>query len=85
MNNEWAALIEWTDNITISDRPSSDYVPKLQERFAPDELRQMYAWHALPDGWYEMDYAMFLKERRKRIAKVIQEGFLKLKEHAQES
>ena len=79
------ALIEWSDNITISDRPPSDYVPKLQERFAPDELRQMYAWHALPDGWYEMDYTTFLKERRERIAKVIQEGFLKLKEHAQES
>jgi len=46
----------------------------------------MYTWHALPDGWYEeMNYAMFLKERQKQIVKVIQEGFLKLKEHVQKS
>jgi len=79
------ALVEWSDNIAISDRPPRDYVPELEKRFTSDELRQMYAWHALPDGWYEMDYATFLKERRKRIAQVIRNGFEKLKEGMQES
>jgi hypothetical protein len=77
------ALVEWSDNIAISDRPPRDYVPELEKRFAPDELRQMYAWHALPGGWYELDYATFLEERRKRIAQVIREGFLRLKEEVQ--
>ncbi|RLC67209.1 MAG: hypothetical protein DRI48_02890, partial [Chloroflexi bacterium] len=79
------ALVEWSDNIAISDQSPREYVPQLEKRFASDELRKMYTWHALPDGWYEMDYATFLKERRKRIAQVIRNGFEKLKEDMQES
>ena len=74
------ALVEWSDNIAISGRPPRDYVPGLEKRFTSDELRQMYEWHALPDGWYEMDYPTFLEQRRKRIARVIRNGFEKLKE-----
>ena len=74
------SLVEWSDNIAISDRPPRNYVPELEKRFTSDELRQMYAWHALPDGWYEMDYATFLEQRRKRIAQVIRNGFEKLRE-----
>jgi len=58
------ALVEWSDNIAISDRPPIDYVPELEKRFTSDELREMYAWHTLLDGWYGMDYASFLEERR---------------------
>lgn len=79
------ALVEWSDNIAISDRPPRDYVPELEKRFTSDELRQMYVWHALPDRWYEMDYSTFLEKRRKRIARVIQKGFEKLKEGALKS
>jgi len=79
------ALVEWSDNIAISDRPPRDYVPELEKRFTSDELRQMYTWHALPDDWYKMDYATFLEERRKRIAQMIRNGFEKLKEEVQES
>jgi hypothetical protein len=79
------ALVEWSDNIAISDRPPRDYVPELEKRFAPDELQQMYEWHALPGRWYELEYATFLEERRKRIAQVIRRGFMKLKEQVRES
>ncbi len=72
------ALVEWSDNIAISDRSPRDYVPELEKRFTSDELRRMYDWHALPEHWYEMDYATFLEERRKRIAKVIRDGFFSL-------
>ena len=37
-------------------------------------------WHALPKGWEEMEYSEFLEARRKGIAKVIRDGFLKLSE-----
>lgn len=72
------ALVEWSDNIAISDRPPGEYVSEMEARFTPQELQQMYHWHALPPHWYEMEYPQFLKERRKRIAEIIHEGFEKL-------
>ncbi len=72
------ALVEWSDNIKISDRAPSDYVPELEERFASDELQQMYDWHGLPSNWYELDYKDFLKERRRRVALIIKSGFERL-------
>ena len=72
------ALVEWSDNIKISDRAPRDYVPELEERFASDELQQMYDWHGLPSNWYELDYEDFLKERRRRIALIIKSGFERL-------
>ena len=72
------ALVEWSDNIKISDRAPRDYVPELEKRFASDELQQMYDWHGLPSNWYELDYEDFLKERRRRIALIIKSGFERL-------
>lgn len=74
------ALVEWSDNIAISDQPPRDYVPKLEQRFTPDELQRMYDLHALPERWYEMDFYEFLEQRRKRIAQVIRRGFMRLRE-----
>lgn len=73
------ALVEWSDNIAISDQSPDCYVPKMEERFKHDELVQMYKWHALPERWYEMDYHSFLDQRRGKIASIIREGFNKLK------
>jgi len=72
-------LVEWSDNIRISDQAPKEYVPAMEQRFSAEELRSMYDLHALPEKWYEMDYQTFLKERRKRIADVIHRGFLHLK------
>ena len=72
------ALVEWSDNIKISDRAPSDYAPELEKRFASDELQRMYDWHGLPSNWYELDYEDFLKERRRRIALIIKFGFERL-------
>lgn len=74
------ALVEWSDNIAISDQPPRYYVPKLEQRFTPDELQRMYDLHALPERWYEMDFYEFLEQRRKRIAQVIRRGFMRLRE-----
>lgn len=72
------ALVEWNDNIAISDTPPSDYAPKYWERLTPKEQADQAFWHALPNGWEQMEYAQFLEERRKRIAEVIQAGFDRL-------
>lgn len=69
------ALVEWSDNIDVSNRPPSEYVPEMEKRFSPGEIQEMYRLHALPERWYEMTYQDFLKERRKRMAEVIRQGF----------
>lgn len=86
LNRDWRdinqvanyALVEWRDNLDISDRPPEKYAPEYEARFAPEELAQMYWFHALPEKWYTMEYKSFLEERRKRMAAVIQEGFMRI-------
>lgn len=72
------ALVEWDDNIAISDIPPKDYWPKYANRFSDAELKEMMHWHALPEGWQEMSYQEFLVARRPLIAKVIRQGYEKL-------
>lgn len=71
------ALLEWVDNIDISDSPPASYLPRyLRERpMSDDELRMMSYWHALPTGWTTMEYAEFLKNRQQLLARVIRDGF----------
>ncbi len=72
------ALVEWDDNIAISDIPPSAYWPKYSGRFTPEELAEMMRWHGLPQGWQQMDYPTFLTARRPLIAQVIRAGYEKL-------
>lgn len=72
------ALVEWDDNIAISDIPPKEYWPKYAARFTSDELKAMMHWHALPEGWQEMDYQSFLVARRPMIAQVIKQGYQRL-------
>jgi hypothetical protein len=72
------ALVEWSDNVSIADTPPSDYFPKYATRFLPDELVQMCYWHALPQGWENLEYQDFLTVRRKGMANVIRDGFKQL-------
>jgi len=43
-----------------------------------ETLSQMYYWHALPDGWEQMDSPDFLVARRERMAQVIKAGYERL-------
>lgn len=72
------ALVEWGDNNRIADLAPSDYYSQYAARFSDAELQQMMWWHALPDGWHEMDYETFLTQRRRLIGLVTREGFLRL-------
>lgn len=69
------ALLEWPDNIDISDTAPRDYVPALRERFAADEWERMADLHALPSGWETLDYDDFLAARCRLMASVIRRGF----------
>lgn len=72
------ALVEWSDNIAISDKEPKVYLPIYEQRFANDELEKMRYWHALPENWIDLDYRDFLNQRRKMIAKVVEAAFSKL-------
>ncbi len=44
------ALLEWPENIDISDMPPAEYVPKSQPRFTTEEWGRMHELHALPEN-----------------------------------
>ena len=69
------ALLEWQDNAKISDQAPQEYVPKVEEKFHPEELKKMHYLHALPSDWFLMDYKEFLVKRRELIALVIRDGY----------
>jgi hypothetical protein len=71
------ALVEWSDNIDISDSPPSEYFPRyIEEReISASELEQLSYWHALPEGWETMSYEEFLISRRRAMAEVIRAGY----------
>ncbi len=72
------ALVEWHDNIDISDRPPTVYVSQYETRFSSADLQEMYRFHALPEQWHTMDYPTFLEERRRSMADIIRQGFMHL-------
>ena len=72
------ALMEWGDNVDISDQAPAEYLPAMKNRFSQAELNQMYRLHALPENWEHMDYKDFLEKRRELMARVIAEGYTTL-------
>lgn len=72
------AYIEYGDNVKISDQSPAEYLAELRPK-NKKVLEKMYYWHALPENWELMDYSKFLEKRRELIAKVILDGYKKLK------
>lgn len=72
------ALVEWNDNIDISDQQPSEYITTYTSRFGTEELQLMYRLHGLPENWESMEYADFLEQRRKNIAAIIHEAYEKI-------
>lgn len=73
------ALLEWPDNIEISDDPPMEYVARIQPRFPESDWQEMQEHHALPAQWNTLPYDDFLIERRKLMAAIIRKGFDSLK------
>lgn len=69
------ALLEWPENIGISDTPPSEYVPEIAKRFSKADWARMHEAHALPAGWEGMEYGDFLDARRRLMASIIRRGF----------
>ncbi len=73
------ALVEWGDNVKISDQTPHEYLPELKNRFSKPETERMYKLHALPENWEHMEYNDFLERRRELMAMVIAKGYETLK------
>jgi len=72
------AMVEWIDNIEISDRDPAEYWPAelaKKHHLGADRLARQRYWHALPDGWERLSYQDFLTARRPLLAKVVREAF----------
>lgn len=74
------ALVDWSDNIAISDLAPSEYWPQQlgAKNLSGDKLKHAQYWHALPDGWETMAFDDFLAERRKRMAFVVRDAMARL-------
>lgn len=79
------ALVEWIDNIGISDRDPAEYWPAelaKKPHLGAERLARQRYWHALPDGWETMTYPEFLAARRPLLAKVVRDAFGLLRDPA---
>jgi hypothetical protein len=65
------SYVEWPENIEISATPPSEYWPRYESQFTPQDRLH----HALPNDWPELSYDEFLAERRSLMADVIKLGF----------
>jgi hypothetical protein len=74
------AIVGWEVNGQISDEAPHDYWPVWVQKYgrSAEELDEMRFWHALPEGWQDMDYHQFLAVRRQMMARVIRAGFDRL-------
>jgi hypothetical protein len=82
------ALVEWSDNIKISDQAPPEYWPaqvqakKSTSGLTDDRLARQVHWHALPDSWQTLTYQDFLAQRRRLMAAVVKDAFGLLADHS---
>jgi hypothetical protein len=80
------ALVEWSDNIAISDDAPTKYWPEqlADKKLLPERLKQQMYWHALPQDWETMSYPDFLEARRRLMGVVVRDAFARLREQGYE-
>ena len=72
------AFIEWHDNIEILDTSPAEYMKDQLAKIPAMDKPAIYEMHALPDGWENLNYFDFLKQRRALMAQVVKKGFERL-------
>jgi hypothetical protein len=72
------ALVEWSDNISISAASPAEYYPIYVSNVPAPELSRIEFWHALPGEWHEMAYSDFLEARRQLMARVVRSAWERL-------
>ena len=71
--------LDYVTNIDISDDPPVEYVERYRNRMGETELSQnLRRIMPLPPDFEKMEYIEFLKERRLRMAQIVQKAYKKL-------
>ena len=68
-------LVDYQNNIYISDDAPSDYVVKYKEKMGDTEYERCCREHALPVGFEHLDYEEFLRRRRVLMAELVRRAF----------
>jgi len=71
-------FLEFEDNIEISDANPREYFDMVKNRFNETEISSMFAEHAIPKNFYELEYDEFLRQRRQLMAAIIKTAFNKI-------
>ena len=71
-------LLDYANNIYISDDDPSVYVKRYREELGEEEYERNCREHALPLGFENMSYEEFLEERRKLMAQLSKIAFDRL-------
>lgn len=72
------ALVEWNDNIAISDKAPSAYWPEQigsKPHLTAQRLERQQRHHALPESWTGLAFGDFLMRRRQLMASVVRDAF----------
>jgi hypothetical protein len=69
------AFVDWPENIQISAEDPATYWPAMTQALSQERIERQGHLHALPHGWEQLDYDVFLERRRARLADVVREGF----------
>ena len=71
---------DWATNNLISDRPPHEYWPDLlaARDFVGESLQRQMRWHGLPENWTTLPYEEYLDQRRRLIAAVVRDGYMRL-------
>lgn len=70
--------IDYPTNIDISDKPPAEYVGEYRTKLGEDGYRQTCAENALPENFENMEYPVFLAERRRLMAEIIRKAYERL-------
>ena len=70
---------EWPADLQAGERAPTDHWMNAIRRLDPERRKRHEYWHALPTGWHQTeDHGRFLENRRRLIARVVQDGFERL-------
>ena len=70
--------LDYNTNIDISDDPPSDYVERYRQKLGEEGYKKTCAENALPVDLETMEYPVFLEKRRRLMAGIVKQAYLKL-------
>lgn len=71
-------LVDYQNNIYISDDAPNEYVRRYRDALGEDEYRRNCEEHALPVGFENLDYEEFLGKRRQLMGELVKGAYERL-------